>query len=250
MRRLPRWLRSQLRETLELGRFFSGVAAIWFGWTSVAFATFYIPSESMQPTLEVGDRIVVSKWAYGYSRYSLPLGLERFLPESWTGRIAWASPERGDVVVLTSPVNGLTLIKRVVGIGGDTLEVRQGRLYLNGDRVEREFDEERRYREHRGRVVDVQQFTEHLPGGDAHHIYERNDRHELDDFGPVAIPAGHVFLMGDNRDNSVDSRAYGGPGLVPLTYVIGRAETVPFTLEHCEREPGLHCPTGRVWRGL
>ncbi len=247
---MPRWLRSQVRETVELIRFLGGVVAIWFVWTSVAFATFYIPSESMQPALEVGDRIVVSKWAYGYSRYSLPLGLERVLPASWNGRIAWADPDRGDVIVLTSPTNGLTLIKRVVALEGDRVEVRNGRLYLNDQPVERVLTETRRYREHRGAVVDVDVYSETLPEGGSHIIYERTDAHYLDDFGPVTVPERHVFLMGDNRDNSVDSRDRRGPGFVPLVNIIGRAETVSFTLKSCREEAGLDCPSGRVWRGL
>lgn len=250
LRRLPRWARQQVRETIELGRFFVGLAVMWFAWTSVAFAVFYIPSESMQPTLEVGDRIIVSKWAYGYSRHSLPLGMERFLPASWDGRLAWDDPDRGDVVVLTSPTNGLVLIKRVTAIAGDTIEMRRGRLYLNGERVHREAQGSRTYREHRGDIVEVALFSESLSEGRSHSIYERQDNNVLDDFGPVTVPEGHIFLMGDNRDNSVDSRAYGGPGFVPLVNVIGRAETVPFTFERCQREPGLYCPTGRVWRGL
>lgn len=250
LRKLPRWARQQVREGVELVRFFGGVAAFWFAWTSVAFATFYIPSESMQPTLEVGDRIIVSKWAYGYSRHSLPLGLERFLPASWNGRIGWAEPERGDVVVLMSPTNGLVLIKRVAGIAGDTVEMRRGRLYINGEQIEREALEPRTYRDNRGEIVSVEHFSESLGDDAPHSIYERNDRSNLDDFGPVTVPEGNIFLMGDNRDNSIDSRAYGGPGFVPIINVIGRAETVPFTLERCQREPGLYCPTGRVWRGL
>lgn len=239
------------QDVSEGARFLAGVAAIWFGMTSVAFAVFYIPSESMQPTLEVGDRIYVSKWAYGYSRHSLPLGLGDSLPDSWNGRIGWASPERGDVIVLRHPQNGLVLIKRVVGLPGDQLEVRRGQLIINGETVQRDFVETRVYREHDGfPVVEVAHYRQTLPGGAEHSIYERSDRGRLDDFGPVTVPNGHVFLMGDNRDNSVDSRDQNGPGFVPLDHVIGRAETVPFTLERCEREDGLYCPQGRVWRGL
>jgi len=229
------------------------VAAIWFGFTSLAFATYYIPSESMQPSLEVGDRIVVSKWAYGYSRYTLPLGLGRMLPASWgDGRIGWAQPKRGDVVVLWDDRQELTLIKRVVGVPGDTVEMRDGRFYLNGDLVPRVLEARREYREDAGlhHVVAVDLFEETLPGGGVHPIYERGDHEWLDEFGPVIVPAGHVFLMGDNRDNSADSRAPDGPGLVPFARIVGRAETVLYTFEHCRREDGLYCPTGRVWRGL
>lgn len=248
---LRRLTRAAGDDVVESTRFMAGVAAIWFGMTSVAFAVFYIPSESMQPTLEVGDRIYVSKWAYGYSRHSLPLGMGDMLPDSWDGRIGWAAPDRGDVIVLRHPRNGLVLIKRVVGLPGDVVEVRRGVLVLNGEPVSRDFVETRTYREHDGfPVVEVAHYRETLPGGAEYSIYERSDRDRLDDFGPVTIPNGHVFLMGDNRDNSVDSRDTRGPGFVPLSHVIGRAETVPFTLERCRREDGLYCPEGRVWRGL
>ncbi|WP_300532715.1 signal peptidase I [Maricaulis sp.] len=254
LRRMPSWMRSNIREAKELTNFLAGVAALWFVWTSAAFAIYYIPSESMQPTLEVGDRIAVSKWAYGYSRHSLPLGLGELLPEDWDGRIAWADPRRGDVVVLQSPRADIVLIKRVAAIGGDVVEVRAGRLYINGEQAERELVDERRYREHGAFAgsVHVAHFTETLPqsGGRTHPIYERSDAGQLDDFGPVTVPMGHLFLMGDNRDHSVDSRHPMGPGFVPLANVIGRAETVVFTLNRCRRSEDLHCPTGRVWRGL
>lgn len=231
------------------------VAAIWFGFTSLAFATYYIPSESMQPSLEVGDRIVVSKWAYGYSLYtlSLPLGLGRMLPASWgKGRIGWARPQRGDVVVLWDDRQELTLIKRVIGVPGDTVEIRDGRVYLNGELVPRILEARREYREDAGlqRIVAVDLFEETLPGDRTHPIYERGDHEWLDEFGPVVVPAGRVFVMGDNRDNSADSRAPDGPGFVPYARIVGRAETVLYTFEHCRREEGLYCPRGRVWRGL
>lgn len=249
---LKNWARAIRDDVVEGARFLGGVAAIWFGMTSVAFAVFFIPSESMQPTLEVGDRIYVSKWAYGYSRHSLPLGLGELLPESWDGRLAWSSPDRGDVIVLRDTGQELTLIKRVIGLPGDEIAVRDGRLYINGDQVQRELVETRVYRQHNGlpAVVEVAHYIETLPGGGQHSIYERSDRYRLDDFGPATVPADHVFLMGDNRDNSVDSRAQGGPGFVPFNAIIGRAETVPFTFETCTEEAGLYCPRGRVWRGL
>ncbi|WP_417468820.1 signal peptidase I [Maricaulis sp.] len=251
-RRLPRWARHGLGEARDTVRFFAGVAGLWFAMTSVAFAFFYIPSESMQPTLEVGDRILVSKWAYGYSRHSLPLGLGDRLPDAWDGRLGWAEPERGDVVVLRDTRQNLTLIKRVIGVPGDEIAVREGRLYINGAPVERELVDVRTYRQFHGypEIVEVAHYIETLPGGLTHDIYERDDRQYLDEFGPVIVPAGRIFLMGDNRDNSTDSRAADGPGFVPMSHVIGRAETVPFTFARCRAEPGLYCPSGRVWRGL
>lgn len=240
-------------EIVETVRFVAGVAAVWLGLVTFGFAAFHIPSESMQPSLEVGDRVLVSKWAYGYSVHSLPLGIGYMMPDSWNGRLAWHSPRRGDVVVFRderqSPPRNL--IKRVIGIEGDVIEMRQGQLYLNGEPVPREFEAVRAYREHPSRqTVNVTYYTETLPGGREHAIYERSDTGPLDDYGPVTIRPGTVFVMGDNRDASNDSRAPTGPGLVPLENVVGRAETVLFTLERCRREDGLYCPRGRVWRGL
>ena len=160
---------------------------------------------------------------------------------------------RGDVVVFRderqSPPRNL--IKRVIGVEGDVVEVREGRLYLNGEAVPREFDEIRTYREHpSGLPVTVTHYNEVLPNGREHSIYEQRDNAPLDNYGPVTVRPGTVFVMGDNRDASRDSRAPEGPGLVPLENVVGRAETVLFTFERCRREEGLYCPRGRVWRGL
>jgi len=240
-------------EALEIGRFLGGVAAVWLGLVTFGFAAFHIPSESMQPSLEVGDRVLVSKWAYGYSRHSLPLGLGYALPDSWNGRLAWHSPRRGDVIVFRDERQNppRNLIKRVIGVEGDVIEVRDGRLYINGEAVPRIMEEIRNYREHpTGAVQTVTHYTEVLPGDREHAIYERSDNYRLDDYGPMTVPPGTVFVMGDNRDASNDSRAPGGPGAVPLANVVGRAETVLFTFESCRREEGLYCPRGRVWRGL
>ncbi|GLK50616.1 signal peptidase I [Maricaulis virginensis] len=239
-------------EVGEAVNMFAGVAAVWFGFTSLAFATYYIPSESMQPSLEVGDRIVVSKWAYGYSRHTLPLGLGSLLPENWDGRIGWGSPRRGDVVVLWDDRQDLTLIKRVIGVPGDIVAMREGRLFINGAQVDRTLIEARTYRENADPrdAVRVRLYEERLPGGRTHPIYERGDDNWLDEYGPEVVPAGHVFVMGDNRDNSADSRAPEGPGFVRFENIVGRAETVLYTFERCRHEDGLYCPRGRVWRGL
>ncbi|MBR9824807.1 MAG: signal peptidase I [Alphaproteobacteria bacterium] len=244
---------SHKEDVIDTARFFGGVAAVWFGLVTFGFAAFHIPSESMQPSLEVGDRVLVSKWAYGYSRHSLPLGLGYALPDSWNGRLAWHEPQRGDVVVFRDERQNppRNLIKRVVGVAGDTIEVREGQLYLNGNIAPRELVEVRNYRPHNSNDVQtVSYYTETLPGDRQHAIYERSDDYRFDDYGPVTIQPGTVFVMGDNRDASNDSRAPRGPGLVPLANVVGRAETVLFTFESCRREEGLYCPRGRVWRGL
>ncbi|PWE17590.1 signal peptidase I [Marinicauda salina] len=245
--RLARRAADELGETV---RFFAGVAAVWFVLVTFVFAAFHIPSESMQPVLQVGDRVLVSKWAYGYSRHSLPLGLGYLLPDSWSGRILGSTPRRGDVIVVRDPDQGINLIKRVVGLPGDRIEVRAGRLYINDGAVPREPVDTVRYRDRSGQIVQAVVYEETLPNGVEHAIYERSDSMPLDDVGPFTVPQNHLFLMGDNRDASADSRVATGLGYVHMDEVVGRAETVLFTFASCRREPGLHCPPWRVWRPL
>lgn len=234
----------------ELIRFIGGVIAVWFALVTLLFAVFHIPSESMQPSLQVGDRVLVSKFSYGYSRHSLPLGLGYVLPESWSGRIFGSTPERGDVVVVRDPGQGINLIKRVIGLPGDRIEMRDGRLFINGDRIPRTPAGTVRYRDRSGVVVQAAVYTETLPGGVEHTIYERSDNYSLDDVGPFVVPENNLFLMGDNRDASADSRVALGLGYVHRDEVVGEAVTVLFTWASCREEEGLHCPPWRVWRGL
>ena len=230
------WLWSEFKFFAKLGVFI--VAFITLVW-----GHFKIPSESMQPTLEVGDHLYVSKYAYGYSKHSLPYLLHKLpLPE---GRIFSRLPERGDVVVFRNPNSGIIMIKRVVGLPGDRLQVRRGQLYLNDKAIKRERLDGRLYREHATqRVRSVNVYEQSLLGtDDSFVIYERDDTHRLDNTPVFIIPDESLFFMGDNRDNSIDSRdPKNGPGIVPMDYVMGRADRVMFSFKRCNRNEDLYCP--------
>ena len=231
-------------------RFFSGLIAFLFVFYTTVFGHFKIPSESMQPTLEVGDHLFASKFAYGYSKHSIPLGLHK-LPFLGDGKIFSRMPKRGDVVVFRNPKSELVMIKRVVGLPGDEIAVRNGRFYLNGEMIERQLLDTFLYREHQGRVVKVRSYAEQWPGEDRPHtIYEQTDSWDLDDVGPFLVPPDAVFFMGDNRDNSIDSRAPTGPGVVPVEYLIGRADMMMFSFKRCAKEEGLYCPPIRFMKRL
>ena len=247
---MSRLTRKAVDELSETARFLVGVALVWFVLVTFFFAAFHIPSVSMQPSLQVGDRVLVSKFAYGYSRHSLPLSLGYAVPENWSGRIFGSRPEPGHVVVVRDPGQRINLIKRVVGLPGDRIEMRAGRLYINEEPVGRESQGVLRFREDDGRLREVAVYEETLPNGSSHTIYERSDTASLDDVGPFIVPEKHLFLMGDNRDASADSREPNGLGYVHEDEVVGRAWTVLFTFASCREEEGLYCPPWRVWRGL
>jgi signal peptidase I len=181
-----------------------------------AYEPFNIPSGSMLPTLLIGDYLFVSKFSYGYSRYSLPFG-----PPLFEGRIAETQPERGDVAVFKLPRDNKTdYIKRIVGLPGDTIQTIGGILHINGVAVARERIED--YIDSGGATY--AQYVETLPNGAAHRIIERSDTGFLDNAGPFEVPEGHYFAMGDNRDNSQDSRVLNAVGYIPSENLIGRAE--------------------------
>jgi signal peptidase I len=190
-----------------------------------AYEPFNIPSKSMVPTLLVGDYLFVSKFSYGYSRFSLPFGLPLF-----EGRIWHEEPERGDVIVFKLPRdNDTDYIKRLVGLPGDTIQVIGGILHINGVPVERE-----RVEDYDDDGVRVTQYLETLPEGMQHRIVERSDGAQNDNTPPFVVPAGHYFMMGDNRDNSLDSRVppeQGGVGFVPAENLIGRADILFFSTD-------------------
>ena len=221
-------------------RFVLTLALLAWAIRSLVVAPFSIPSGSMLPTLYIGDYLMVAKWPYGYSRYSFPLQIPPI-----EGRLFGQVPKRGDVVVFRHPANDTDLIKRVIGLPGDTIEVRDGALILNGKPVRR--DRPRRYSLPIGpntscktapparpviAAVEGQtyclfsSYRETLPGGPSFSVIDQLDGGIADSFGPTEVPAGRVFLMGDNRDDSLDGRfplAAGGIDMVPVENLIGRA---------------------------
>jgi len=198
----------------------------------VAFATtalaqpFYIPSGSMEPTLQIGDALLGTKFAYGYSRWSLPYGLG---PAS-EGRLMGKLPKRGDIVIFRLPHDTRsTLIKRVIGLPGDRVQMVHGRLMINGTLVPLEAAGDGRVEEADGYQHAIDKFTETLPGGSKHTIFKERWDGPLDDTQVFLVPAGHIFAMGDNRDNSSDSRvapADGGVGFIPVENLVARADVM------------------------
>ena len=194
---------------------------------TVAFEPFNIPSGSMKPTLLVGDYLFVSKYSYGYSRHSLPLSLP-LIP----GRILMSEPERGDVAVFKLPTDDKTdYIKRIVGLPGDRIQLRGGRLHINGEQVARRRVVDFIEIDAHGRLHRTAQFDETLPNGRTYRILEHTDQGQLDNTPVYAVPAGHYFAMGDNRDNSLDSRVLSGVGFVPAENLVGRAEILFFSID-------------------
>ena len=235
--------------TGEMIRSFVIAILIALVFRSIAYEPFHIPSGSMLSTLYKGDYIFVSKPAYGYSRYSFPFGIKFF-----EGRKFFTEPQRGDVVVFRLPPNPrIDYIKRVIGLPGDRIQVRQGRLYINDEQVEITLRERMTVPGENGEPVKVRRYDETLPNGVTHTILDRRNgnracitvteteagpvcsvysQFDSDNTGVYTVPEGHYFMMGDNRDNSEDSRysaADGfpdGPGFVPVENIIGRADLI------------------------
>ncbi len=236
--------------TGEMLRSFVFAILIALLFRSVAYEPFHIPSGSMLSTLYEGDYIFVSKLSYGYSRYSFPFGLELF-----EGRKFFSEPQRGDVVVFRLPADQkVDYIKRVIGLPGDRIQVKQGRLYINNKQVEVTFRETMKMMGENGETYKVRRYDETLPNGVTHTILDtRNSNRacveyaedisgnvtctlfsdfDSDNTKVYVVPAAHYFMMGDNRDNSEDSRyslAEGfpkGPGFIPVENLVGRADRI------------------------
>jgi signal peptidase I len=238
----PKRKQSALAENIKT-LVYAGLIAV--GVRTVAVEPFNIPSGSMIPTLLVGDYLFVSKYSYGYSRFSLP-----FSPPLFAGRILERPPQRGDVAVFKNPRDNATdYIKRIVGLPGDKVQMRHGQLYINGNPAPRAplgtFEAK-----DAGIRMALTRYEETLPGpdgkpGNKHQILKATDgveqarRPGFDpnrEFDPnntpeYVVPAGHVFAMGDNRDNSADSRFMNSVGFVPIENLVGRAEFLFFSID-------------------
>ena len=203
------------------------------------FQPFNIPSGSMKATLLVGDYLFVSKYSYGYSHYSIPLS-----PPIFSGRIFSSEPSRGDIVVFRLPREDSTdYIKRVIGLPGDRVQMKDGLLYINEKAVERQRMSDFVGEDPCGNdaIARVKRWKETLPNGVAYETLDCVDNSFYDNTIVYTVPAGHFFMMGDNRDNSTDSRVQSAVGYVPLENLVGRAQMIFFSIAEGER-------AWQIWR--
>lgn len=192
---------------------------------SFAFEPFYIPSGSMKSTLLIGDYVFVSKFNYGFSRHSLPLGIPLI-----KGRIFRTEPTRGDVIVFKLPSSIATnYIKRLIGLPGDHIQVRDGIVYINGTALPRKRIENFMDYDEEGNVTSIPQYVETLPNGVSYHVLDQDSHGKLDNTDVYVVPEGHYFMMGDNRDNSQDSRVLDFVGYVPEENLLGPAKWIFFS---------------------
>ena len=206
---------------------------------------YYVPSGSMEPTLQIGDELLATKYPYGYSSASLPLFVT--LPNS--PRVLGALPQRGDVVVFRWPGDRAQIwVKRVVGLPGDRIALRNGRLWINGAPVGLEADGMGQAEADDGSQQPVARFTETLPDNRRHTIFKHPAVGPLDNVAEVVVPPDHLFVMGDNRDNSADSRIAvdsGGVGLLPVGDLVGRVEGLVGSWDLAvRRQPLWNWPSG------
>lgn len=192
------------------------------------YQPFSIPTASMQSTLMIGDYFIANKWAWGFGKYSFPL------PAPIGGRfLEFGQPERGDVAVFRNEVSDEDYIKRIIGMPGDRVQVRQGRLYINDVMVERELVGNTTDTDSSSSSVPVSVYRETLPNGVSHIIQEvSDDQPVVDNTAEYTVPAGHYFMMGDNRDRSQDSRFLNAVGYVPHANLIGKAEARFFSIRN------------------
>ena len=194
-----------------------------------AYDPFFIPSSSMYPTLRIGDMPITRKWDYGYSKYAMPFFSSVNLPID--GRMLGDDPKRGDIVVFRLPSDTrVNYIKRLIGLPGDTIQMRRGRLYINDVMVKRDYIDDYTYTDVGGNVITGKRYKQTLAEGLSFYILEENDTGLADNTFEFVVPDGHYFMMGDNRDHSQDSR-FAGVGPIPYENLIGPASRLMWSYD-------------------
>lgn len=216
---------------------YAGLIAL--GVRTIAVEPFNIPSGSMIPTLLVGDFLFVSKYSYGYSRFSIPFSPPLF---GWTkyGRIFGSLPKRGDVIVFRfTKDTSIDYVKRLIGLPGDRIQVKQGQLYINGTLAPRDMVGDYEAPDQNGTLILAKEYVETLPNGVKHHILKFSDEEHFDAGNEIdpnntpeyVVPDGDLFFMGDNRDDSADSRFQNSLGFVPVENLVGKAQFIFFSFD-------------------
>ncbi len=241
-RALPPKLRARGRAAWDFVKEPALTLALVIAATTAVARPYYVPSGSMEPTLQIGDELLASKFAYGYSRYSVPFGLG---PSSRT-RLLQRTPSRGDVIVFVLPRDpSVVYVKRVIGLPGDRVQMVEGRLWINGAELPLQADGTGLVEGEDGSTQSVPRYVETMPDGRKHLIFKTQWDGELDNTPVYVVPRDHLFMMGDNRDNSLDSRvpaSNGGVGYVPMENLIGRADIVVGSVDYLNARSLLEWP--------
>ena len=219
------WVHKAKTEMIETTRTVVVAILLALIFRSFAFEPFHIPSGSMKGNLLIGDYLFVSKYSYGYSRYSFPFGLAFF-----DGRIGGEKPKRGDVVVFRKPTDvSIDYIKRLIGMPGDTIQMKMGVLYINDKAIPKErVDDFKEYDEDSKTFRNIPQYEETLPEGKKILVLDDEPNGIEDNTDVYTVPPDHYFMMGDNRDHSADSR-YDTVGYVPAQNLVGKAQMILFS---------------------
>ena len=213
-----------VHETVEILKTIAYALLIALALRVLLFQPFTIPSASMEPNLYEGDYIIVSKYSYGYSRHSIP-----FSPPLFSGRIFFHEPQRGDIIVFKLPRDDKTdYIKRLIGLPGDQIQVKEGVVYINGKAIPRAPEPQGTEDMGDGVIRPVDRYRETMPNGRKYMTNGYGNDNDVDNTGVYVVPQGDYFFMGDNRDNSLDSRfpEEVGVGFVPAENLEGRAQLI------------------------